>query len=52
MYGTTLIEWLDQDPMDPKIGMHSGFPCRFAGVDDTMTNLAKEREPGDIERTP
>ena len=23
----------------------------FAGVDDIVTNLAKEREPGDIERT-
>ena len=27
-------------------------PADFAGADDTITNLAKEREPGDIERTP
>ena len=27
-------------------------PADFAGVDDIITNLAKEREPGDIERTP
>ena len=24
----------------------------FAGADDIVTNLAKEKEPGDIERTP
>ena len=27
-------------------------PADFAGADDIITNLAKEREPGDIERTP
>ena len=27
-------------------------PEDFAGVDDIITNLAKEREPGDIECTP
>ena len=27
-------------------------PADFTGVDDIITNLAKEREPGDIERTP
>ena len=25
-------------------------PADFAGADDIITNLAKEREPGDIER--
>ena len=28
------------------------FPADFAGADDIITNLAEEREPGDIERTP
>ena len=27
-------------------------PADFAGADDIITNLAKERESGDIERTP
>ena len=27
-------------------------PADFAGADHIITNLAKEREPGDIERTP
>ena len=27
-------------------------PADFAGADDIITNLAKEREPGDIEGTP
>ena len=27
-------------------------PADFAGADDIITNLAKEREPGDIESTP
>ena len=27
-------------------------PADFAGVDDIITNLAKEREPGDINRNP
>ena len=27
-------------------------PVDFAGADDIITNLAKEREPGDIKRTP
>ena len=26
-------------------------PANFAGADDIITNLAKEREPGDTERT-
>ena len=28
------------------------FPADFAEADDIITNLAKKREPGDIERTP
>ena len=27
-------------------------PADFAGGDDFITNLAKEKEPGDIERIP
>ena len=27
-------------------------PADFAGADDIITNLAKEREPGDMEHTP
>ena len=27
-------------------------PADFAGVDEIITNLAREREPGDIEHTP
>ena len=27
-------------------------PADFAGADDFITNLPKEREPGDIKRTP
>ena len=27
-------------------------PADFAGADDIIISLAKEREPGDIERTP
>ena len=27
-------------------------PADFAGADDIIINLTKEREPGDIERTP
>ena len=34
------------------LGRVSGKPADFAGADDIITNLAKEREPGDIERTP
>ena len=34
--------------------MHLASPTYFAGVDDIITNLAKEREPGIeiIERNP
>ena len=28
------------------------LPADFAAADDVITNLVKEREPGDIERTP
>ena len=27
-------------------------PVDFVGADDIITNLAKKREPGDIERSP
>ena len=33
------------------LGNVSGIPKDFAGVDDIIANLAKEREPGDIECT-
>ena len=32
--------------------MDLAFPSDFAGADDIITNLAKERAPGDIIRTP
>ena len=32
--------------------VYLAFPAEFAGADDIITNLAKEREPGDIKRTP
>ena len=32
-------------------GAHLATPADFAGAEDIITNLAKEREPGDIERT-
>ena len=32
--------------------VHLAAPADFAGANDIITNLAKEREPGDIERTP
>ena len=40
------IEWI--------LGRVSGIPADFAGADDIITNLAKERGPGIeiIERTP
>ena len=31
---------------------HLVSPVDFTAADDVITNLAKEREPGDIERTP
>ena len=31
---------------------HLALPADFAGADDIITNLAKEREPCDINRTP
>ena len=37
-------EWL--------LGHLSRIPRRFAGADDIVINLAKEREPGDIECNP
>ena len=38
--------------MDGSWDAYLASPADFAGSDDIITNLAKEREPDDIERTP
>ena len=36
--------------MNGSLDAYLASPADFAGADDIITNLAKEREPGDIER--
>ena len=43
--------WDNVDSMNGSWDAYLASPADFAGANDIITNLAKEREPGDIKRT-